>query len=201
MVGKPVKFRHAQRVKSHIKLMKIWLLIDWVLFWICHSSRQKCIAETKNEIYKAIKANTNAVYVKGFFQAKKTAQTYFKYRLSNHRTIFWGQSFCHHRCFSSFTSIWFDLKWKLSTRVPSRGAVYYAVQGGSNFWVCGWNPKVWPCKWKLLSSAFLWCCLLCCTKWFWLFSLYLKSSSVIIQLEATDNTFLMFCLLLYTSWF
>ena len=22
------------------------------------------------------------------------------------------------------------------------GAVYYAVQGGSNFWVCGWNPSV-----------------------------------------------------------
>ena len=43
------------------------------------------------------------------------------------------------------------------------GAVYYAVQGGSNFWVLGWNPKVWPFKWKLLSSIFLWCCLLCCT--------------------------------------
>jgi len=24
--------------------------------------------------------------------------------------------------------------------VLSRGAVYYAVQGGSNFWVCGSNP-------------------------------------------------------------
>ena len=24
--------------------------------------------------------------------------------------------------------------------VLSRGTVYYAVQGGSNFWVCGWNP-------------------------------------------------------------
>ena len=22
--------------------------------------------------------------------------------------------------------------------------VYYAVQGGSNFWVCGYNPKVFP---------------------------------------------------------
>ena len=28
--------------------------------------------------------------------------------------------------------------------VLSCGAVYYAVQGGSNFWVCGWNPTVWP---------------------------------------------------------
>jgi len=47
----------------------------------------------------------------------------------------------------------------------SCGTVYYAIQGGSNFWVCGWNPKVWPFKWKLLSSAFLWYCLLCCTRW------------------------------------
>ena len=39
--------------------------------------------------------------------------------------------------------------------VLSCGAVYYAVQGGSNFLVCGWNPKVWPFKWKLLSSTFL----------------------------------------------
>ena len=25
--------------------------------------------------------------------------------------------------------------------VFSCGTVYYAVQGGSNFWVCGWNPQ------------------------------------------------------------
>ena len=30
--------------------------------------------------------------------------------------------------------------------VLSCGTVYYAVQGGSSFWVCGWNPKVWPFK-------------------------------------------------------
>ena len=35
------------------------------------------------------------------------------------------------------------------------GAVYYAAQGGSNFWVSGWNPKVWPFKWKLLSSTLM----------------------------------------------
>ena len=39
--------------------------------------------------------------------------------------------------------------------VLSCGAVYYAVQGDSIFWVCEWNPKVWPLKWKLLSSTFL----------------------------------------------
>ena len=47
--------------------------------------------------------------------------------------------------------------------VFSYGTVYYAVQGGSNFWACGWHPKAWKFKWKLLSSAFLWCCLFCCS--------------------------------------
>ena len=28
--------------------------------------------------------------------------------------------------------------------VLSCGTVYYAVQGGSNFWVCGWSPMLWP---------------------------------------------------------
>ena len=42
--------------------------------------------------------------------------------------------------------------------VLSCGAVYDAVQGGSNFWVCGLNPKVWPFKWKLRSRTFLWYC-------------------------------------------
>ena len=36
----------------------------------------------------------------------------------------------------------------------------------SNVWVCWWNPNVCPFKWKLFSSPFLWCCSLCCTKWF-----------------------------------
>ena len=40
--------------------------------------------------------------------------------------------------------------------VLSCGTAHYAVQDGSNFWVCEWNPKVWPFKWKLLSSTFLW---------------------------------------------
>jgi len=36
------------------------------------------------------------------------------------------------------------------------GTVYYAVQGGSNFEVCEWNPSVWPFKWKLLRSTCMW---------------------------------------------
>jgi len=34
-------------------------------------------------------------------------------------------------------------------------ATYYTVQGDANFWMCGWNPEVWPFKRKLLSSTFL----------------------------------------------
>ena len=30
--------------------------------------------------------------------------------------------------------------------VLSCGVVYYAVQGDSNFWVCGRNPKLWRFK-------------------------------------------------------
>ena len=30
--------------------------------------------------------------------------------------------------------------------ILSCGAVYYAVQGGSNFWGCRLNPKMWPLK-------------------------------------------------------
>ena len=54
------------------------------------------------------------------------------------------------KCDHSNESYWYFL---------SCGAIYYAVQGGSNFWLCGWNPKVCPFKWKLLSSTFLWYCL------------------------------------------
>ena len=44
--------------------------------------------------------------------------------------------------------------------------VNYAVQGGSNLWECGWNPKERPFRWRLLSSTFPWYCLLCSTRWF-----------------------------------
>ena len=36
--------------------------------------------------------------------------------------------------------------------VLSCGRIYYALQGVSNFWVCGQNSKVWPFKQKLPSS-------------------------------------------------
>ena len=67
--------------------------------------------------------------------------------------------------------------------VLSCGAVDNAMLGGSYFWVCRWNPKVWPFKWTLLSSTFLWCCLLHCIAWFLRLSLWMKSWSVTIQMQ------------------
>ena len=70
------------------------------------------------------------------------------------------------KCDHSSESYWAVLCWD---------AVYYAVQGGSIFWVCGWNPKIWQFKWKLLSCTLLWCCLLCCTRWLYHLSMWRKS--------------------------
>ena len=44
-----------------------------------------------------------------------------------------------------------DSKVRTSLYCIHQGTVYYVVQGGSNLWVCKWNPKVSPFKWKLLN--------------------------------------------------
>ena len=36
--------------------------------------------------------------------------------------------------------LWYDHSNESYWAVISCGTVYYAVQGGSIFWVCGWNP-------------------------------------------------------------
>ena len=36
------------------------------------------------------------------------------------------------------------------------GAASMVYKEVTNFWVCGWNPKVWPFKWKYLSGTFQW---------------------------------------------
>lgn len=57
------------------------------------------------------------------------------------------------------------------------------------FAVCEWNSQFSPFKSKLLSSTFLWCCLLSCTGgsnvWVWT-----KSQTVILQIKA-EQYFLM----------
>ena len=52
--------------------------------------------------------------------------------------------------------------------------------------------------WKLLSSSFLRCCLLCYTSWFQLFRPWAKSSSVTIRMKATEQFFpVMLFIMLY----
>ena len=49
-------------------------------------------------------------------------------------------------------------KWKLLS-----STFYFAVQRGPNFWVCGWNPVVWPLErnlFALFGSTFTSCYLL-----------------------------------------
>ena len=53
--------------------------------------------------------------------------------------------------------------------------VYNAVQGGSNFWVRGWNLMVWPFEWKLLSSTFLW------------YVLFIMLYKVVLTFETVDE--------------
>ena len=50
--------------------------------------------------------------------------------------------------------LWCDHSNETSSAVLSHGTIYLVCS--SNFWVCGWNPMVWPFKWNLFSSTFTW---------------------------------------------
>ena len=73
--------------------------------------------------------------------------------------------------------------------VLSCGTVYYAVHGCSNFEVCGWNPSVWPFKWKLLSNTFMWYCLLCSLVTFFLWGdqIYLFCKTAVALRRGLSN--------------
>ena len=53
--------------------------------------------------------------------------------------------------------LWCDHSNESYWAVLSCGTVYYAVQGGSNFWVYGRNTMMWPFKWKLSACTYTWC--------------------------------------------
>ena len=112
----------------------------------------------------------------------------------------YSQSGSHFRLWMSSLSV-ADYLNKTYWAVISCGIVYYAVQGGSSCRVCGWNPNVWPFKWKLLSSTFLWYCLLCCTRWFLLVSLWGHPKVWPFEWKLLSSTFLWYCLLCCTRWF
>ena len=54
-------------------------------------------------------------------------------------------------------SLWKVTKRQYLTQSQTLSLTVYKC--GCNFWVCEWNPSVWPFKWKLLSSTFMWYCL------------------------------------------
>ena len=56
--------------------------------------------------------------------------------------------------------------------VLSCGAIYYAVQDGSNFWISGWNPKVWPFK---------------ATEQYFAMVLFIMLHEVVLTLESVDE--------------
>ena len=79
------------------------------------------------------------------------------------------------KCYHSNESYW---------AVLSCGTVYYAVQGGSYFWVCGWNPKVWPFKWKHSFGAVYYA-----VQGDWLWRWNTMNSSVTIKKKAAGKNF------------
>ena len=93
--------------------------------------------------------------------------------------------------------VW-PFKWQSCWVVFSCGAVYYAVQGCSSFWVCGWNPKLWPFKWKILglSCGTVYYALQGCSS-FWVceWNPYVWP----FKWKLLSSTFLWYCLLCSTS--
>ena len=57
----------------------------------------------------------------------------------------------------------------------SCSAVNYTMESGCNIWVSGSNHRVQALKGKVPSRILLWCCALCCVKWFLFYSLWMRS--------------------------
>ena len=47
--------------------------------------------------------------------------------------------------------LWCDHSNETSSAVLSHSTIYLVCS--SNFWVCGWNPMVWPFKWNLFGVS------------------------------------------------
>ena len=84
--------------------------------------------------------------------------------------------------------------WESNSELPTQKAAHKPTMESlvlklvlsTEFW--GPNSVVWPFESKLLSSTFLWYCLWCLTR-FYLFSLWMKSYGVTIQMKATEQHF------------
>ena len=51
-----------------------------------------------------------------------------------------------------FDSFWCDYSNETSSAILSHGPLHLVCS--TNFWVCGWNPMVWPFNWNLFKSTF-----------------------------------------------
>ena len=91
-------------------------------------------------------------------------------------------------------SIYRENKHFLSNINPFTPRVKPVNKCGYNFWVCGWNPSVWPFQWKLSSSTFMWYCLLCCARWFYLLSLWMNPSVWPFKWKLLSSTCMWHCL-------
>ena len=74
---------------------------------------------------------------------------------SNECECFYNQSL------KSIVTKWNPKLWAVALLFPT-----LTLQTDLIFWVYKQNSKMWPCNWKLLSSAFLRCCSFRCTRWF-----------------------------------
>ena len=81
--------------------------------------------------------------------------------------------------------VWCNHLNETSSVVLSHGTIYFVCT--SNFWVCGWNPTVWPFKENLFSSNFTWYYFF--SMQFWLSRLWMKSYGVTIQIKPLEQYF------------
>ena len=65
--------------------------------------------------------------------------------------------------------------------------LFCAVQVNSRFYPRKGDPKVWPFKWKVMNSTFLWYCLFICTKRFICLSPFRMNHEVWPEMKAIEH--------------
>ena len=125
-----------------------WKLLSSTFLWSCSLSVheiRKCVHS--NESYWAVLSWVRQYAVQGGFTFRVVNGIPKLYDHSNES--YWAvlscsTAFCCARWFYVLSLYCGILKCNNSNEsywtVLSCGTVYYAVQGGSNFWACGWNP-------------------------------------------------------------
>ena len=85
-------------------------------------------------------------------------------------------------------------KWKLSMSTSSEGAVRGITEQSSFSYKR--NLKVWPLKWKLLLSTFLWCCLC----YYWGEFIFLHFLNIIWAEKYVSKGFMVFLISFKVHW-